>query len=67
MIDKEIISILKTAASNIVEVIGAVVALTKAGRNMLGLCPFHEKTPPFNVVEDKQFYHCFGSSVGRCF
>lgn len=35
--------------------------MTKAGRNFLGLCPFHsEKTPSFNVVEDKQFYHCFG-------
>jgi len=46
---------------NIVDVIGETVALTKAGRNFLGLCPFHgEKTPSFNVVEDKQFYHCFG-------
>ena len=46
---------------NIVDVIGEVVQLTKAGRNFLGLCPFHgEKTPSFNVVEDKQFYHCFG-------
>lgn len=46
---------------NIVEVIGESVALTKAGRNYIGLCPFHgEKTPSFNVIEDKQFYHCFG-------
>ncbi|WP_337927010.1 DNA primase [Streptococcus gordonii] len=60
MIDKEIISDIKNSV-NIVEVIGEVVALTKAGRNFLGLCPFHgEKTPSFNVVEDKQFYHCFG-------
>ena len=60
MIDKEIISEIKNSV-NIVEVIGEVVALTKAGRNFLGLCPFHgEKTPSFNVVEDKQFYHCFG-------
>ena len=60
MIDKEIISDIKNSV-NIVEVIGEVVALTKVGRNFLGLCPFHgEKTPSFNVVEDKQFYHCFG-------
>ena len=60
MIDKEIISDIKNSV-NIVEVIGEVVALAKAGRNFLGLCPFHgEKTPSFNVVEDKQFYHCFG-------
>ena len=60
LIDKEIISDIKNSV-NIVEVIGEVVALTKAGRNFLGLCPFHgEKTLSFNVVEDKQFYHCFG-------
>ena len=60
VIDKEIISDIKNSV-NIVEVIGEVVALAKAGRNFLGLCPFHgEKTPSFNVVEDKQFYHCFG-------
>ncbi|KAA9323390.1 DNA primase [Streptococcus anginosus] len=60
LIDKEIISDIKNNV-NIVEIIGEVVALTKAGRNYLGLCPFHgEKTPSFNVVEEKQFYHCFG-------
>ena len=58
--DKEMISEIKNSV-NIVDVIGETVALTKAGRNFLGLCPFHgEKTPSFNVVEDKQFYHCFG-------
>jgi len=42
-------------------VIGEVVSLNRAGRNYLGLCPFHkEKTPSFNVIEDRQFYHCFG-------
>ena len=60
MISKETINEIKSAV-NIVDVIGESVALTKAGRNYLGLCPFHgEKTPSFNVVEDKQFYHCFG-------
>ena len=29
--------------------------------NFIGLCPFHkEKTPSFNVSDDKGFYHCFG-------
>lgn len=60
MVSKEQIQDIKQAV-NIVDVIGEVVQLTKAGRNFLGLCPFHgEKTPSFNVVEDKQFYHCFG-------
>ncbi|MDQ0223038.1 DNA primase [Streptococcus moroccensis] len=58
--DKDFITEVKSNV-NIVDVIGEVVSLTKAGRNFLGLCPFHgEKTPSFNVVEDKQFFHCFG-------
>ena len=38
-----------------------MVQLSRTGRHYLGLCPFHkEKTPSFNVVEDRQFFHCFG-------
>jgi DNA primase len=49
------------AATNIVELIGKTVSLKKAGRNYVGLCPFHsEKSPSFNVDPVKQFYHCFG-------
>ncbi|HFI0578829.1 TPA: DNA primase [Streptococcus suis] len=60
MLSKDKITEIKQAL-NIVDVIGETVALTKAGRNFIGLCPFHgEKTPSFNVIEDKQFYHCFG-------
>lgn len=60
MITKDLIDDIKNAV-NIVDIIGESVALTKAGRSYLGLCPFHnEKTPSFNVLEDKQFYHCFG-------
>lgn len=59
-IDKELITEIKNSV-NIVDVIGEVVNLTRAGRNYIGLCPFHkEKTPSFNVIEDKQFFHCFG-------
>lgn len=43
------------------EVVGRYVKLTRRGREHVGLCPFHkEKTPSFNVVEGKGFYHCFG-------
>ena len=42
-------------------VIGKRVRLTRRGRELIGLCPFHkEKTPSFTVNEDKGFFHCFG-------
>lgn len=46
---------------DIVEIVGQVVPLKKAGRNYKGLCPFHqEKTPSFIVFPEGQNYHCFG-------
>ena len=46
---------------SLADVVGRRVRLTKRGREYVGLCPFHnEKTPSFNVVEDKGFFHCFG-------
>ena len=42
-------------------IIDKKVKLTKRGQNFTGLCPFHsEKTPSFNVIDDKGYYHCFG-------
>jgi DNA primase len=49
------------ARCSLAGVVGRRVKLTKRGRDYVGLCPFHkEKSPSFNVVEDKGFYHCFG-------
>ncbi len=41
--------------------VGRRVKLVRRGREFAGLCPFHhEKTPSFYVVDDKNFFHCFG-------
>jgi DNA primase len=51
--------------ADIVEVIGAHVRLKRAGRNFVGLCPFHnEKTPSFSVNAERGFFHCFGCGAG---
>lgn len=47
--------------TDLVGLIGKYVKLEPAGKQFKGLCPFHdEKTPSFQVVPDKQFFHCFG-------
>ncbi len=52
-------------ASDIVGIISEVVLLKRAGKNFLGLCPFHsEKTPSFTVSSDKQIFYCFGCGTG---
>ncbi len=49
------------ARLDLVAIVSRHVALTRRGREHLGLCPFHqEKTPSFTVNEQKGFYHCFG-------
>jgi DNA primase len=41
--------------------INSRVPLRKSGTSYKACCPFHEeKTPSFNVLPDKGYYHCFG-------
>lgn len=49
----------------IVETVGKYVHLTKNGKYMKGLCPFHsEKTPSFTVTPELQIFHCYGCGKG---
>ncbi len=51
--------------TNIVDVVSKHVHLTKQGKYMRGLCPFHsEKTPSFTVTPEKQIFHCYGCGKG---
>jgi DNA primase len=50
---------------DIVELASEYLTLKKAGRNFIGLCPFHqEKTASFTVNREKQIFYCFGCSEG---
>jgi len=51
--------------ADIVEVVSEFVPLKPSGKNLKGLCPFHqEKTPSFSVSPEKQIFYCFGCSAG---
>ncbi|MEJ5357681.1 MAG: DNA primase [Desulfobacterales bacterium] len=64
MIPEDRIAAIRRAA-DIVEIVAETVTLRKAGKNLVGLCPFHaEKTPSFTVSPDKQIFHCFGCGAG---
>ena len=51
--------------ADIAQIVGRHVTLKKSGSRLWGLCPFHdEKTPSFQVHEDKQIFYCFGCGAG---
>jgi len=52
-------------ANDIVDVISEHVSLKKKGREMVGLCPFHDDhRPSFNVNVAKQIFKCFACGAG---
>ena len=52
-------------SNDIVEVIGAYFPLKRKGAGFWALCPFHkEKSPSFQVNQQKQIWHCFGCGAG---
>jgi DNA primase len=41
------------------------VELRRAGKELVGLCPFHDdRHPSFSVNPDKEKWHCFGCQAG---
>ena len=52
-------------ANDIESVISSYLELRRRGKNLVGLCPFHnEKTPSFTVYPETSSYFCFGCGAG---
>ncbi|MHC4625252.1 MAG: CHC2 zinc finger domain-containing protein, partial [Planctomycetota bacterium] len=52
-------------ANDIVDVIAEHLSLTKKGREMVGLCPFHDDHRPSMCVNPvKQIFKCFACGAG---
>ncbi|MGG1877702.1 DNA primase [Paenibacillus cisolokensis] len=53
------------AKADIVDTVSRYVNLTKQGKYLKGLCPFHsEKTPSFTVTPERQIFYCYGCGKG---
>lgn len=53
------------ARSPIADIASSYVDLKRRGKNLLGLCPFHnEKTPSFNIYPESNSFYCFGCNKG---
>ena len=53
------------ARTDIADVISSYVQLKRSGRNLVGLCPFHnERSPSFSVSRENGFFYCFGCGAG---
>ena len=59
---------IKQASSVPISIIAeqAGIKLKKSGRNLFGLCPFHnEKHPSFYIYPDTNSFYCFGCQKGN--
>ena len=51
--------------TDIVQLVGRRVKLTRKGQAFWGCCPFHkEKSASFKVENGRRTYHCFGCGKG---
>lgn len=63
-IPEEIINEIKYR-NDIETVMAPYISLKRRGKNLVGLCPFHnEKTPSFTVYPENGSFYCFGCGVG---
>lgn len=47
------------------DIVSSYVTLKRRGKNLVGLCPFHnEKTGSFNIYPDNGSFYCFGCGAG---
>jgi len=61
VISPETIALIRERTDLVALVQESVPSLKKRGRSWTGLCPFHkEKSPSFNVNQDRGFFKCFG-------
>lgn len=50
---------------DIEDIVSGYVQLKRRGKNLVGLCPFHnEKTPSFTVYPENGSFYCFGCGAG---
>lgn len=58
-IDQETINHIKNSV-DIIDVISSYIPLVGKGKNLFGVCPFHDDhSPSMSVSKDKQIYTCF--------
>jgi len=63
-IPEEVINEIKYR-NDIETVMSPYINLKRRGKNLVGLCPFHnEKTPSFTVYPENGSFYCFGCGVG---